>query len=143
MTEQRGRVSVCIREAAHSILAFAPGFGPIILLGDSLMQFLRNTTLNDLLGKPVEIILRSNRQTIETISGEVFLVGGKVMIDCIPALDRKYTTPMPDDAIAVDSVDPLSGMSFAVFIHPHSEAGRFIRSLLDAKQSGETSVTSL
>lgn len=100
------------------------------------MQFLRNTTLNDLLGKPVTFVLRTNEQTVETMTGEVFLAEGRVMMDCIPALDRKYSIPMPEDAIATDSVDPLSGINFGVFIHPQSEAGRFMKALLEAKESG-------
>ncbi len=97
------------------------------------MQFLHDTTIEEITGQKVGVILRSNSETLDTIAASTFWQDGRLFIDCIPALRRKHVVAMPDDAIVSRSHIPDPPWPYAIFVHPQSEAGRFIKSLLDAK----------
>src|SRR5262245_8321438 len=100
------------------------------------MQFLNGVTLQEVLNKTVGVILRTKSETVETISASTFLRDGKMFIDCVPALHRNYIVEVPVDAIVSRAMAPNLPWEFGLFVHPDSEAGRFIRSLLAAKIAG-------
>jgi len=97
------------------------------------MQFLHKTTIEEITDKEVGVILRSNAETVDTIAARIFLKNGQLFIDCVPALRRKYVVMVPDDATVARAHTPDPPWQYAIFVHPNSEAGRFITSLLDSK----------
>ncbi len=97
------------------------------------MQFLHDTTLAEVANKKIGIILRSNAEILDTISAHTFLSEDRLFIDCIPEFHRKYVVAVPGDAIVSRALTPSPPWEFAIFIHPNSEAGRFVKSLLEAK----------
>ena len=97
------------------------------------MQFLNDTSIEEIIGKKVGVIIRSKSENLDTISASTFLQNGRLFIDCIPALRRMYVVAVPKDAIVSRAHTPDPPWPYAIFIHPNSEAGRFIKSLLDAK----------
>lgn len=102
-------------------------------LGDITMHLLDDITFEEITGKKVGVILRSNSEAFETISAETYLSDDRLFLDCVPMLRRKYIIAIPDDTTVVRAQVPNPPWEFGVFIQPNSEAGRFIRSLLDAK----------
>jgi len=96
------------------------------------MQFLNDTIIDEICGQGVTVVIRSNSDVVDTITANVFRKDGILFIDCIPVLRRKHVVVVPDDAI-ISRADPGTRWKFGIFVHPQSEAGRFIKSLLDAK----------
>ncbi len=68
------------------------------------MHFLRNTALQAIVGQTVTVVIRSNSETVETITAQGFLAEGKLFINCVPALPGKYTIAVPEDGI-ISSAD--------------------------------------
>jgi hypothetical protein len=62
------------------------------------MQFFNGTKLDDFIGSNVHVILTSNSSVCETLPlCHAFLYDGKLWVDLIPQLDRKYVVEIPDD----------------------------------------------
>ena len=84
------------------------------------MQFLNETTLEEITGKKVGVILRTNAETMDTMTADTFLNDGNLFIDCIPALRRKYIVAVPDDAFISRADTPDPPWEFGIFLDPHS-----------------------
>ena len=97
------------------------------------MQYLDDTTLDEIADKSVGVIIRSNTDLMDTINAHTFVSEGNLFIDCLPSLRRKYIVAVPDDATIARAQTPNPPWKFAIFVHPKSDAGRFVKSLLDAK----------
>ena len=95
------------------------------------MKFLHGTTAGEIVGKTAMIILRANTETLETIKAEIFLSDGRLCIDCNLVVRRKYVVPVPDDAVITKSASVNE--VFGVFLHPASEAAKYIKELLRLK----------
>ena len=95
------------------------------------MQFLNDTSVGEIAGQSVTVVVRSNSDQMDTITADVFLKDGRLFIDCIPVLPRKHVVAVPDDAIMSRAVKPDTRGKFGVFVHPHSEAGLFIKDLIN------------
>jgi hypothetical protein len=97
------------------------------------MHFLNDTTLEAIVGQDVTVVVDTKRQQVSTITAKAFLQDGRFFIDCVPALRRKYVTPVPDDAIISSSDRPDKPWRYGIIIRAESDAGKFIQRLLDAK----------
>ena len=102
-------------------------------LGDIAMHFLRDTTLEAIVGQEVTVVVDTKTEQVSTITAKAFLQDGRLFIDCAPPLRRKYVTPVPDDAIISSSDRPDKPWRFGIIIRAESDAGKFIQRLLDAK----------
>jgi hypothetical protein len=98
---------------------------------DIAMQFLNNMTIGEIAGQSVTVVIRSNSDQVDTIIGDIFLKDGRLFIDCIPVFCRKHIVAVPDDAIISRAVKPGTRWKLGVFVHPQSEAGIFIKSLIN------------
>lgn len=78
-------------------------------------------------------VSESSAQTIAFC--RVVLNGDQPVIDFIPQSDTRYVAPLPDDAIISRNEKELSAARYAVFISPHSAAGRLMAQLLKAKNT--------
>lgn len=97
------------------------------------MNFLHNTSAEEIAGKEARVILNTNTEKVETISAEIFLQDGRLFIDCIPMLRRKHVVAVPEDAIISRAFTDAIRQRYGVFINPESEAGKFIQGLVDAR----------
>ncbi len=99
----------------------------------AVMNFLHGTTAEEIDGKVALIVLNSRTEIVQTITAEIFLQAGRLMIDCIPVLRRKHIAAVPDDAIITRAVSDKFREKFAVIIAPESEAAKFIYQMVALK----------
>jgi hypothetical protein len=97
------------------------------------MQFLRGTTLESVDGQTVTVVIRSNLDTVQTISARAFQKNGTLLLDCVPARPGKYIVTVPGDAIISSADRTDRNWKYGIFIHPQSEAAQFIERLIATK----------
>ena len=95
------------------------------------MEFLNDTTFGEVCGPGVTIVIQANSDTVDIITADVFLKDGRLFIDCVPVLCRKHIVAVPEDAIISRAAKPGTRWKLGIFIHPESEAGIFIKTLID------------
>jgi hypothetical protein len=102
------------------------------------MDFFNGTTLEDFIDKDVHVILTSNTNACDTLPlCYAFIHEGKLCIDLIPQLNRKYVVEVPDDSILSKNDEELSMGRYGIVIREGTVAGRIIRSMLEQKRKME------
>jgi hypothetical protein len=98
------------------------------------MEFYNNTTLEDVTDKDVDVFLNTDGSMISSLPlCRTFLKDGQLWVDCIPHLEKKYTAPVPDNAMISRNDKALDAGRYGVFVNPATELGRLARHLMDAK----------
>lgn len=94
------------------------------------MEFINGTSLESVLRNEVDAFLRTNGDEVQSVSlCKVFSQDGELFIDFSPQLDRKYSTPLPDNAIFSKNDEVLSVGRTGVFIMRNTEAGYVLSTL--------------
>ena len=102
----------------------------------SRMEFFNGTSLEDIVGKSIDVYLKSDSDVIDSILFcDLFLRDGIPTIDFLPKFKREYTAPLPSDSVVSRNEVELSVGRYAVFISHLSEAGRLATGLLQAKNA--------
>jgi hypothetical protein len=96
------------------------------------MELLHGLTIEELDQKTVAVILRTSTPRRDMLLCQTFLEDGKLFIDCIPRLNRKYVVQVPDDSIISKAAEPTAPAGYLVVIEPESNAGQKIQSLMSA-----------
>jgi hypothetical protein len=98
------------------------------------MQLIGLTSLDEVVGKRVGVVLKSSTSQVETITAEVFMREKKPFIDCIPLRRRTNVVALPDEAIVARAQEANPPWPFAIIISGECEAGLFIAALIRAGQ---------
>jgi hypothetical protein len=102
------------------------------------MEFFNATKFEDFIDKDVHVILTSNSNVCDTLPlCHAFLRDGKLHLDLIPQLNKKYVVAVPDDSIFSRNDQELSMGRYAVVIRTESGSGAIIRDLLEQKKRHE------
>ncbi len=96
------------------------------------MRFFNKTTLADVTDANIDVFLLNGENEVSTLPlCRTFSLSGRLWIDCLPALNRRYTAPMPDDVLISRNEDCLAFGRFGVFVPVGSELGNLVADLLD------------
>src|SRR5947208_898517 len=88
------------------------------------MQFFNGATLEIVTDKDIDVFVKEGGPNISSLPlCRSFRKDGALWVDCVPALNRKHTAPVPDTAIvSQNNASPDSGR-YAVFVEPDTELG--------------------
>ena len=96
------------------------------------MRFFNKTTLADVTDANVDVFLLNDDNEARSLPlCRTFLLRGRLWVDCAPALNRKYTAPVPEDVLISRNEDCLALGRFGVFVPVGSELGNLVMDLLD------------
>jgi len=103
------------------------------------MQFYNDTSLQDITNKDISVfIVVDGGATIHAVENcQTFLDGGRLCVDLIPQFERKYSAPIPVDAIVTRNEVELSLARYGVFVSPLSPLGYLARRLMAVKAQSE------
>lgn len=103
------------------------------------MRFFNKTTLADVIDANVDVFLLSDDNEARSLAlCETFLLHGRLWVDCVPSLNRKYTAPVPEDVLISRNEDCLALGRYGVFVPMGSMLGNLVADLLDvAKRGGQ------
>jgi hypothetical protein len=105
------------------------------------MQFFNGTSLRDIANRELSVyILIDGGVAIAMIEDcQAFLVGPRLYVDLSPQLNRKYSAPVPVDAvISRNEIDLVLGRH-GVFVSSQSPLGQLALWLLGVKHKGSRS----
>jgi hypothetical protein len=105
------------------------------------MEFFNNATYGEIIDRDVDVYVQLDSSSkTDLISALVlcrtFVRDGALWVDCAPDpthLRRKYTAPVPDDAIVARQDTELDVGKYGIFVPPESELGRLANQLLAAR----------
>ena len=101
------------------------------------LNFFGGATLERITNQTIDVMISTS--PTEMTSAELcksFVKDGRLWIDMIPGLNRKYVAPMPRDAIIGRNESELSVGRFVVVISRSSEAGILLLQILETKKRG-------
>ena len=99
------------------------------------MEFFNGTKFEDFIDKDVHVILTSKSNVCETLPlCHAFLLDGKLCIDLIPQLCKKYVVEVPENSGFSKNDEELSMGRYAIVIRAETRAGTHIRDLLEQKR---------
>ena len=99
------------------------------------MQFFNGTKFEDFIDKDVHVIVTSDSNVCDTLPlCHAFLQHGKLFIDLIPQLNRKYVVEVPENSGFSKNDEELSMGRYGIIIRADSHAGILIRDLLEQKR---------
>lgn len=113
------------------------GVSPLDVGASEGLSFFNDTNIDDIIDKDVDVYLKAapgeDHITSATLC-RTFVKDGRLWIDSMPTLDRRYIAEVPRDAIISRNDVELSVGRFGVFIDATSEAGRLLYRLIEAKK---------
>jgi hypothetical protein len=96
------------------------------------LRFFNNTTLTDVTDANIDVFLLNGENVVSSLPlCRTFLLSGRLWIDWVPELDRRYTAPVPDDVLISRNENCLAFGRFGVFVLVGSELGDLVANLLD------------
>ena len=99
------------------------------------IQFSNGATTDNVVDKDISVYLREDKPEISSLSQcRIFLNAGSLWVDCVPPLNRKYTAPVPNDAMISRSRD---GSELGVFVLPTSALGALVAKLFKMREDYE------
>lgn len=102
---------------------------------EASMQFLNGTKFEDFIDKDVHVIVTSDANVLDTVPlCFAFLRDGKLCVDLIPQLNKKYVVEVPEDSLFSKNEEELSVGRYAIFIGVSTQAGSLILDLLEQKR---------
>jgi hypothetical protein len=96
------------------------------------VQFLNDTTLADVTNTDIDVFLLNGEDEVSSLPlCRTFLRAGRLWIDCVPALNRKYVAPVPANVMVSRNEVCLAAGRYGFFVPVGSLLGNLVADLLD------------
>jgi hypothetical protein len=97
-----------------------------------VFDFHNGTTPENIVDQEVSVYIRQDAPEIASMPNcRTFIEKCMLHVDCAPPLKRRYTAPVPKDAMFARSTD---GDDLALFVHPSSELAGLIQKLWEKEE---------